>query len=114
MKYLLTINMTPAVWENLPESAKQDVYDGHDAFMKNNAAEFVETKALAAPDESVTVQVRDGKARQEAGLIHGSETFFCGFYLVDVPTKERAIELAAQVPEAKHTAVEVRPVVHEA
>ncbi|MET7993902.1 MULTISPECIES: YciI family protein [unclassified Amycolatopsis] len=114
MKYLLTINMTPALWDALPDSAKQDVYDGHGAFMKNNAAEFVETKALAAPAESVIVKVRDGKAIHETGLIHGSETFFCGYYVVDVPTKERAIELAAQVPEAKHTAVEVRPVVHEA
>ncbi|MEW2500423.1 YciI family protein [Amycolatopsis sp. CA-161197] len=113
MKYLLTINMTPALWESLPESAKQDVYDGHGAFMKNNAAEFVETKALAGPGESVTVRVREGETQPEIGLIHGSETFLCGYYLVDVPTKDRAIELAAEVPEAKHTAVEVRPVEYE-
>ncbi|MEV4596257.1 YciI family protein [Amycolatopsis sp. NPDC049253] len=114
MKYLLTMNMTPALWEALPDSAKQEVYDGHGAFMKDNAAEIVGTKALAEPGESTTVRVRDGKAQEESGLLNGSDTFFCGYYVVDVPTKTRAIELAAQIPDAKHTAVEVRPVVHEA
>ncbi|WP_326567852.1 hypothetical protein VSH64_39525 [Amycolatopsis rhabdoformis] len=114
MKYFLTLTMTPALWNTLPEDAKQEVYAGHGAFMENNAAEILETKALAEPTESTIVRVRDDQATHEEGLIHGSDTFFCGYYLVDVKDQGRALELAAQIPDAKYTAVEVRRVVHEA
>jgi hypothetical protein len=43
-----------------------------------------------------------------------SEAFLCGYYVVDVADEARAVELAARIPDAKHTAIEVRPVVHEA
>jgi hypothetical protein len=33
--------------------------------------------------------------------------------VVDCATEERAVELAAKIPDARHAAVEVRPVVHE-
>jgi len=42
-----------------------------------------------------------------------SEAFLCGYYVVDVESEERAVELAAKIPDAEYTAVEVRKVVHE-
>ncbi|MGW4483965.1 YciI family protein [Amycolatopsis sp. NPDC004368] len=114
MKYLLTLHMTPALWSTLPEAAKQEIYAGHGAFMEKNAAEIIETKALAEPENSTIVRVRDGKVAHETGLLHGADTFFCGYYLVDVKDEDRARELAAQIPDAQYTAVEVRKVVHEA
>jgi hypothetical protein len=40
--------------------------------------------------------------------------FLAGFYVVDCETVERANELAAMIPDARLTAVEVRPVMDEA
>jgi hypothetical protein len=40
-----------------------------------------------------------------------SAEFMCGYYLIECRSKQRAIELAAQMPEARFTGIEVRPVV---
>ena len=37
-----------------------------------------------------------------------------GFYLIECDTPERATELAAAIPDARLTAVEVRPLMHVA
>ncbi|WP_245949728.1 YciI family protein [Saccharothrix carnea] len=38
-----------------------------------------------------------------------AKELLAGFYLIDVPTRERAVEIAARVPEAQLGLVEVRP-----
>jgi hypothetical protein len=38
-----------------------------------------------------------------------AKEYVAGYYLLDCESKERAIELAAQIPDAKYTAIEVRP-----
>ncbi|QRP45607.1 YciI family protein [Amycolatopsis sp. FDAARGOS 1241] len=114
MKYTLTLHLDPALWETLPEAAKQEIGDGHGAFLKRHAAEIVGTQALGEPASSKTVRVRDGKPSSEQGLASQGQTFFCGYYVVDVENEARAVELAAEIPDAKYTAVEVRPIVFEA
>jgi hypothetical protein len=115
MKYLLVMYMNPATWESLPETDRDAVFQGHEAFQKaiSESGEMVGTKALAEPADSVTVRVR-GASTAEDGLYSRTPEFVCGYYEVDCASKERAIELAAQIPDAQYTAVEVRQVVHEA
>jgi len=116
MKFLLMMHMSPAVWESLTEDQRNEVFEGHGDFMKlaSESGEMVETKAIAEAGVTKTVRVREGKVEATTGPLVESETFLCGYYLVDVADEERAIELAALIPDAKHTAIEVRPVVHEA
>jgi hypothetical protein len=56
------------------------------------------------------VRVRDGAAGEAVGPLEAGQTFVCGYYVVDCATPERAVELAAQVPEATFSAIEVRPI----
>ncbi|MFG6198424.1 YciI family protein [Nonomuraea sp. JJY05] len=116
MKYLLIMHMNPVLWQSLTEDEHNDVFQGHECFQKliSESGEMVETKALAAPDSTRTVRVRDGATRTDAGPFAESEAFLCGYYVVDVAGEERAVELAALIPDARHTAIEVRPVIHEA
>lgn len=115
MRYLLTLHMNPTLWATLTDDQKNAVYEGHGDFVKlvTESGEMVETKALAEPAETKTVQVKDGKAQTKAGPFVESGTFLCGYYVVDVESEGRAVELAARIPDAAYTAVEVRPVVHE-
>jgi hypothetical protein len=39
-----------------------------------------------------------------------AKEFLAGYYLVDCESRERAIELAAMIPDAAFNAMEVRPV----
>ncbi|MGW5742517.1 YciI family protein [Amycolatopsis sp. NPDC003861] len=115
MRYLLTLHMNPALWGTLTDDQKNAVYEGHGDFIKlvTETGEMVETKALAEPATTKTVQVKDGVAHTKTGGYVESEAFLCGYYVVDVESEDRAIELAAKIPDAQYTAVEVRQVVHE-
>lgn len=115
MKYLLTINMNEAIWDALSEEDKTSVYAGHERFVAatTESGEFICTKAVDSPNASVTVRVREDGTEVATGLVTESETFLCGYYLVECASTDRAIELAALVPEARHTAIEVRPIIHE-
>jgi hypothetical protein len=115
MRYLLTLHMNPTLWATLTDDQKNAVYEGHGAFIKlvTDSGEMVETKALAEPAETKTIQVKNGVVQTKAGGFVESEAFLCGYYVVDVESEERAVELAAQIPDAQYTAVEVRKVVHE-
>ena len=111
MRYMLLISMNPATWETLSEEEQNTVFRGHEEFQQTTKAsgEFVGTEALADPANSATVRVRGGVATATDGPYVASQEFFCGYYIVDCASKERAIELAALVPDAQYTAIEVRP-----
>jgi len=115
VKFLLMMHMNPALWEKLSENEQQEVFDGHDRFQETirHSGEMVGTKAIGAPADTATVTVRNGSVEVADGPYVPGETFMCGYYVVDVPSKERAVELAALIPDAKLTAVEVREVVHD-
>ncbi|MDT7801878.1 MAG: hypothetical protein QOI78_5311 [Actinomycetota bacterium] len=116
MRYLLTLHMNPTLWATLTDDRKNEVYEGHGTFTKliTDSGEMVETKALVDPAGTKTVRVKDGVAHTENGTFVESGAFLCGYYVVDVESEERAVELAAEIPDARYTAVEVRQVIHEA
>jgi hypothetical protein len=115
MRYLLTLHMNPTLWATLTDEQKNGVYEGHGEFIKliTDSGEMVETKALAEPAETRTVQVENGITQTKTGPYVEADSFLCGYYVVDVESEARAVELAARIPDAAYTAVEVRQVVHE-
>ncbi|MFJ9829545.1 YciI family protein [Streptomyces sp. NPDC101160] len=116
MKFLLIMHMNPALWEKLSAEEQQEVFDGHDRFQEiiRASGEMVGTKALDFPANTTRVTVRDGSVEVADGPYVPGETFLCGYYVVEVASKERAVELAALIPDAKLTTVEVREVIHDA
>jgi hypothetical protein len=88
------------------------VFSGHEAFQREitGSGEYIETKAWGEPSDSARVRVRGGATSVTEVA---ADEFACGYYLVECASRERAIELAAKIPDALHTAVEVRPIAHE-
>jgi hypothetical protein len=116
VKYLLMIHLNPTTFESLSEDDKQAVFGAHDDFIKltKESGEFVSSIALADPSNSTTVRVRDEAAAVTDGPFVESKEFLAGYYIVDTETVERAQELAAMIPDARFSAIEVRPVMNEA
>jgi hypothetical protein len=116
VKYLLMIYMNPTTWESLSEEDRNEVIRGHEEFQRiiNESGEMVSTHALAEPAQSATVQVRDGVPAVTDGPYVEAKEYLAGYYLVECNSRERAIELAALVPDARFTAMEVRPIIHSA
>lgn len=116
MKYLLTIYMNPTIFETLTDEDRNEVMSGHEAFIKaiTESGEMISTHALADPKESAVVRVRDGVPAVTDGPYVEAKEYLAGYYLVECETKERAIELAAMIPDASFNAMEVRPIVFSA
>jgi hypothetical protein len=118
VKYLLIMNVNPAVLDALTEEQRKAIMDGHGAFMETirESGEMIVTQALADPANSSVVRVRNGERVVTDGPYLEAKEYIGGFYLVDCESLERAQELAAMIPDAaiEGLGVEVRPVMFSA
>jgi hypothetical protein len=118
MKFLLIMHINPDVFGALTEEERNEIMTGHGSFMDliTKSGELITTQALADPSQSAVVRVRGGQAAVTDGPYLEAKEFLGGFYLLDVESRERAIELAAMIPDAsvEGMGIEVRPVVFSA
>lgn len=118
VKFLLIMHMNPAVWNGLTEEERNAVMTGHGAFIDTirSSGEMIETVALDEPSSSVVVRVRDGVPAVSDGPYLEAKEYLGGYYLVEVASRERALELAAMIPDAAvdGLGIEVRSVVFQA
>ncbi|MED7950274.1 YciI family protein [Streptomyces sp. BE20] len=115
MKFLLIMHIDPAIMEELTDAERREIMDGHGAFMTTirESGEMVDTGALADPSQSSVVRVRGGVPVVTDGPYLEAKEFLGGYYLVDVASRDRALELAAMIPDARVNGlgIEVRQVV---
>lgn len=115
MKFLLIMNINPAVMEALTEEERNAIGAGHGDFMEliTKSGEMITTQALADPSQSAVVRVRDGQPVVTDGPYLEAKEHLGGFYLIDCENRERALELAAMIPDAKvdGMGIEVRQVI---
>lgn len=118
MKFMLIIHMNPDVWGGLDEKTQAAVGGGHGAFQEKLKAnnEMIATYALNSPDKSAVVRVKNGTAEVTDGPYVESKEFLAGFYLIEADNRDRALEIAAQMPETQVDGwgIEVREVIHAA
>ena len=115
MKYLIMLYgnpMTREWWAGLSDAEKNEAAGGHFAINEALAAsgEMIVTQALADPATGKRVSLADGRAVTSDGPFAEVKEYLAGFYLVEVDSPERAVEIAGQFPEAEWGLVEVRPI----
>lgn len=115
MKYLILVQSNPhsrAVWEELSDEQRMEFGRGHMALTEALAesGELVVSEGLADPSLARRVSVREGRTLASDGPFAEAKEHLAGFYLVECESMERAVELAARVPDAAFGAVEVRPI----
>ncbi|HEV2635515.1 MAG TPA: YciI family protein [Actinocrinis sp.] len=114
MKFIISMHINPAVMDALTGEEQAAIGDGHGAFIATlkESGEFISTQALVDPSQAAVVTVRNGQPVVTDGPFLEAKEYLGGFYLVDCENKERAIELAAQIPDTKieGLGVEVRQV----
>jgi hypothetical protein len=67
-------------------------------------------EALQDSKTATTVRVKDGERVVTDGPFAETREVLGGFYLIDVPDLDAAIDWAAKCPGAKYGSVEVRPI----
>jgi hypothetical protein len=75
-----------------------------------DSGEFVAGDPLLGPETATTVQVRDGATTTTDGPFAEVKEHLAGYYIVDVADLDRAIALAAKIPDARTAGIEVRPI----
>jgi len=115
MKFLVSLHINQAVLDGLTEAEQAALGDGVTAFMTavKESGELVAAQALAAPAEAKVVSVRGGRTVVTDGPFTEAKEFLGGYYLLECASPERAVELAARIPDAaiEGLGVEVRQVV---
>ena len=76
-----------------------------------DAGVFVSGEALHPSHTATTLRVSDSGREIHDGPYADTKEQFGGFYVIDVPNLDEALEWAARNPAASSGAVEVRPVI---
>jgi hypothetical protein len=115
VKYLVLIYSNPAsreIWEGFSDDQRADGFRYYNALAEELAAsgELIVTEALADPSLTKRVSVRDGRTVASDGPFAEAKELLAGFFLLECDSPERAVEIAARIPEAELGLVEVRPI----
>lgn len=117
MKYLLLIYHNPGtrqIWESLSDAQRTEGLAVYAALNEELAAsgELIVAEALAEQTQAKRVTVHGGNSLTSDGPFAEAKEQLAGFYLLECESMERAVAIAARVPEADSALghVEVRPV----
>ena len=115
MKYLILIYSNPAsreIWEGFSDEQRAEGFRYYGALTEELAAsgELIVTEALADPSLTRRVTVRDGQTLTSDGPFAEAKELLAGFSLLECDSMERAVEVAARLPEAELGLIEVRPI----
>ncbi len=111
MQYMLLIYGDPAAApdENSPEAqAEFAAWMAYSEAMAG-AGLVVSGAALQPTTTATTVSVRDGETLTVDGPFAETKELLGGFYVLDAPNLDVALEWAAKAPHIAHGSVEVRP-----
>jgi hypothetical protein len=115
VKYVILIYSNPAsreIWDSFSDTEQAEGYAYYAGLDDEliDSGEMIVSEALADASQTKRVTVRDGQAMTTDGPFAEVKEQLAGFYLVDCESTERAVEIAARMPEAELGLVEVRPV----
>lgn len=75
-----------------------------------DAGALVALQRLQDVETATSVRVRDGERLLTDGPFIETKEQLLGFYLIDVPNLDAALDWAARMPHVRHGIAEVRPV----
>jgi hypothetical protein len=116
MKYLMAIYANQQTWAAFsPEEQAKGIAD-QDAFNAKYFAtgELLGAYGLSDAEQAKVVRVRDAAPTVTDGPYLESKEYLASYYLLDVDTEQRVLDIAAEMPFAAFRGVEVWPITHEA
>jgi hypothetical protein len=112
MKYALLIYSTPGsagTAEPQPGDGVIDTWLDYTVALRESGA-LVAAEQLDQADTATSVHLRGGQRLLTDGPFMETKEHLGGFYLIDVPDLDTALDWAAKMPIMRYGTVEVRPV----
>jgi hypothetical protein len=112
VKYMLMICRDEPVWDALSAAERQQIYLDTVTLSEELTArgQYLGGHPLHGSASAASVRVRDGKRLVTDGPFAETREQLGGYMLIDVKDLDEAIAVAARVPLARTSTVEVRPV----
>jgi len=112
MKYTILIYENDADFSARTDDSRKGAYFGaYRAYTQalTEAGVFVGGAPLQPAPLATTIRQRDGKRHVQDGPYAETKEQLGGYYVIDVPSLDKALDWAARCPAASTGAVEVRP-----
>ena len=116
MKYMLLIYGNEEAFTSIGEEALTELIRETDALNQElfESGELVGAYGVADQVNAKVVRATGGTPVVTDGPYAEAKEYLGSFTIVDCDSLERALEIAARTPAARHWGVEVRPIMHEA
>jgi hypothetical protein len=116
VKYMLIIYGNQELWNSFDPAEFATEIAAFDAFNKRHyeSGELLGAYGVADAAATKLVRLADGQPAVTDGPYLETKEYLASWYLLDVDSEERALEIAADLPSAKYRPVEVWPILHEA
>ena len=112
MKFMCLVYNDDAQLQAMPEAEFWAFSDAHVAVDEElrRSGHSLLAEALQPPPTGKTVRVRNGRQHVTDGPFAEAKEQVGGIYLIDARDIDEAVEIAARIPSASVTGIEVRPV----
>lgn len=112
MRYMILIYNDPAVFANMTQEQQGAEFGGYMAFNAEAERRGVLRAAVQLQPvmTATTVRVRGGQRTITDGPFAETKEHLGGIYILECANLDEALELAATLPPAQHSSVEVRPI----
>jgi len=105
VKYVCLVYADEQALESIPD--RECINNGT---ALRESGRYVAAEALHRVRMAKTVKVRDGRVMVLDGPFTEAKEHVAGFYLIDAPSFDEALDIASRIPAARVGGVEVRPV----
>lgn len=111
MKYAILVYETETGFDNRSNDQQETYWGAYRAYSQALAEAGVAAggAALHPPHTATTVQLHAGQRKVQDGPFADTKEQIGGFFIIDVPDLDTALNWAARCPAASSCGVEVRP-----
>jgi hypothetical protein len=112
MRYLCLIYENEKAWQQMSEADMSKGMAEYNAYTESikKSGNYVGGEALQPTTTAASVRVRNGKVSTTDGPYVETKEQLGGYYLIKAKDLKDAVQVASQIPGAKHGTVEVRPI----
>jgi hypothetical protein len=112
MRYLLMIYTPESHDASMDADEMGALMTAYDDFTTRleQAGGLVACQRLQPVETATSVRIRDGRVSHTDGPFAETKEQLGGFYLIEAPDLDAALDWARQVPSAPHGTIEVRPI----
>jgi len=112
MQYLLTLYLDESGWDRMTPEQQQQGAAAYTAYTEalKSAGALVGANRLKPSVTATTLRTTNGKTQVLDGPFVESKEQLAGYYLIDAPDLDAAMQWAGRCPAAQHGIVEVRAI----